>query len=161
MPRRCYHIRMDAKRSRPYEGREFKHDNLAEWVEANRAPLLRALLIIARGWYQRKVKSTVKNPLGSFESWHRTIGGILHSAGVDGFLSNFHTFLDEADNMALQWENFLSELRGEYIDEWFTVSKVIAEVRSSSALNPSHFTIPDSLADVDRRREEGTRARPG
>ena len=47
MPRRCYQIRLNAKSSKPYSGRKFKHPDLLRWVEDNRSELLHALLVIA------------------------------------------------------------------------------------------------------------------
>lgn len=155
MLRRCYTVRLDAKRSRPYQGREFKHENLLEWARAQRAHLLRALLIIARAWYQRKNKPVISNAWGSFEEWHRTVGGILRSASVDGFLSNLQKFLEEGDDSVLQWESFLAEIEAALGPAWFRVGQITREVRESSTMAPSRFTIPDSLADVDRKKEGG------
>lgn len=153
MPRRCYHVRLDAKKSRPFQGRTFKHENLLDWAREARPQLLRALLIIARAWYQRKVKVPVTDPLGSFEAWHRTIGGILRSAGIEGFLANLKRFLEEADDMSLQWESFLREIEEVFEASWFTVGKIIQEIRNATTLQPARFTLPDSLSDVDRRKE--------
>jgi hypothetical protein len=153
MPRRCYHIRLDAKKSRPYQGRKFRHENLLDWAREMRPQLLRSLLIIARAWYQRKEKPPVLDLWGSFEDWHRTVGGILRSARVDGFLGNLQSFLGEADDNALQWEGFLSEIEAFYGYEWFTAGKVVAEIRAATPVTPAPFTLPDSLGDVDRRKE--------
>ncbi len=166
MPRRCYHIRLDAKKSRPYQGREFKHADLLNWAREARPQLLRALLIIARAWYQRTVKLPVEDLWGSFEDWHRTIGGILRSVGVQGFLSNLQAFLNEADDMAVQWEAFLreltvggrafaayGELEAAYGPRWFKAGMLTAALREATALSPAPFTLPDSMADVDRRKE--------
>ncbi|MDE2107195.1 MAG: hypothetical protein KGL39_58905 [Patescibacteria group bacterium] len=153
MPRRCYHIRLDAKKSRPYQGRSFRHENLLDWAREHRPHLLRSLLIIARAWYQRKVKPAVPDPWGSFEDWHRTIGGTLRSAGIEGFLGNLRTFLDEADDNALQWEAFLGDIETFYGSEWFTAGKIVQQIREATPIAPAPFTLPDSLGDVDRRKE--------
>lgn len=153
MPRRCYHIRLDAKRSRPYQGRSFRHDNLLDWAREQRPLLLRSLLIIARAWYQRKAKPISVDAWGSFEEWHRTIGGILRSAGVEGFLGNLQSFLGEADDNALQWEGFLTEIEQLYGREWFTAGKIVLLIREATPLTPAPVSLPDSLGDVDRRKE--------
>lgn len=153
MPRRCYVIKLDARKSRPYQGRKFRHENLLDWAREVRPQLLRSLLIVAMAWYQRKVKVPVADPWGSFEDWHRTVAGILRSAEIEGFLGNLQSFLTEADDMALQWEGFLRELDQAFETEWFTVGQIVREIRSSTALAPARFTLPDSLADVDRRKE--------
>ena len=152
MPRRCYHIRLDAKKSRPYQGRKFRHANLLGWARENRPHLLRALLIIARAWYQRKDRPAMANPWGSFEQWHEGIGGILRSADVDGFLGNLEAFLTETDDMAVQWEAFLSQLHDVFDQEWFKVGVITKEIREATTLQPARFTLPDSLSDVDIRK---------
>lgn len=154
MPRRCYKIRLDAKKSRPYQGRAFRHDNLLDWARVSRAKLLRSLLIIARAWYQRKVKVPPDNLWGSFEEWHKTVAGILRSAGIEGFLANLKNFLDTADDNAIQWELFFSEIFEVYRSEWWFAGKIADEIRSSSGITtePCRFTLPDSMADVDMRK---------
>jgi len=154
MPRRCYHIRLDAKSSRPYTGRWFRHENLLAWVVENRAALLRALLLIARTWFQRGRPAAAAELLGSFEDWHRATAGALKVAGVEGFLANMDPFLSEADEMAVQWETFLAELAEVYPGGmWFTVGHIISQVRIATVMSPCPFTLPDSLGDVDRRKE--------
>jgi hypothetical protein len=153
MPRRCFHIRLDAKKSRPYQGREFKHANLLEWATEVRPLLLRSLLIIARAWYQLKVKPPIASAWGSFEAWHRTVGGILRSAGIEGFLANLQQFLEEADDNALQWEAFLSDIATFTNGAWFKTALIVQDVRSGTPVAPSRLTLPDSLGDVDRRKE--------
>ena len=153
MARRCYTIRLDAKKSRPYQGREFKHENLLDWALGMRPQLLRALLIIARASYQRKDRPQIAASWGSFEAWHRTIGSILLSAHIEGFLTNLQKFLEEGDDNALQWEIFLAQIEEAYGPTWFKVGEITKEIRESTTLNPSRFTVPDSFADVDRWKE--------
>lgn len=155
MPRRCYTIRLDAKKSRPYQGRDFKHENLLEWAREVRPRLLRSLLIIARYWYQLKTPPKILDAWGSFEGWHRTVGGILKAAQIDGFLSNLKRFLEEGDDMVLQWESFLAEIELVYGLVWFKVGAITKEIRETNAQSTVRFTVPDSLADVDRRKEGG------
>lgn len=45
MPRRCYWVRMDAERARPWERDGFRHDPLLGWAQAHRWDLLCACLI--------------------------------------------------------------------------------------------------------------------
>ena len=151
MPRRCYHIRIDAESSTPYVGRQFAHPDLRGYVMERRPELLRALLLMARGWFYRGCPSVAEDPLGSFEHWHQAIAGILHGSGVDGFLTNLG---NEPDEMGLQWEGFLGDLLVEYPDG-FTAARVAERVRSATALIPCPFTVPDSLGDVDRKKEGG------
>ena len=151
MPRRCYHIRIDAESSTPYVGRHFAHPDLRGYVMERRPELLRALLLMARGWFARGCPAVVDQPLGSFEHWHQALGGILHGAGVVGFLANL---ANEPDEMALQWEALLDALQREW-PEGFSTPMVVDRVRRATDLIPCPFTLPDSLADVDRKREGG------
>jgi hypothetical protein len=96
MPRRCYWVHMDAKTLRP-EQREFKIPNLRAWATKHRGDLLAALLTMARYWFVLgKPKPKIK-PIGSFELWTTTVGGILQSCGIKGFLGNTEKFRNEAD----------------------------------------------------------------
>jgi hypothetical protein len=151
MPRRCYHIRIDAESSTPYIGRKFAHEDLRGYVMEKRPELLRALLLMARGWFARGCPSAIEQALGSFEHWHQAVAGILHGAGVEGFLTNLG---NEPDEMSLQWEGFLDALLAEYPDG-FTAARVADRVRGATALVPCPFTLPDSLGDVDRKKEGG------
>lgn len=153
MVRRCYHIRLDAKKSRPYQGRKFRHPNILDWASEMRPRLLRSLLVISRAWYQRPNRPQVEDAWGSFEDWHRTIAGILGAAGINGFLANLQKFLAEADDNALQWEAFLADIESCYGYAWFTTGKIVAQIREATPLAPAPFTVPDSLGDVDRRKE--------
>jgi hypothetical protein len=111
MPRRCYQIRLDAKQSKPYTGRSFRHPDLLRWVAANRSELLHALLIIARYWFATGCPDAVgATVVGSFEDWHRKIGGIVTRAHIPEFLGNYARFIEREDESPAQWENFLAEL---------------------------------------------------
>jgi hypothetical protein len=84
----------------------------------NVAWLLRALQIIALNWYRQGCPSSVDKPLGKFESWHRTIAGMLKCAGIGNFLGNLEADL-EADDTARPWEVLFSELREAFSGQEF------------------------------------------
>ena len=149
MPRRCYHIRIDAESSRPYVGRQFDIADLRAHVLAHRGELLRALLIMARYWWADGCQERVEQPLGSFESWHQAVGSILAGAGVEGFLSNLEA---EPDEGLLQWELLLAGLDKEWPDGFFTAD-VVNRVRTATQLAPCPFVLPDSMGDVNRKQE--------
>lgn len=152
LPRRCYHIRLNARSSHPELGRQFKHKNLLSWVATNRAELLRSLLIIARAWWSRGCPDVVADPLGTFEDWHRTIGGILAGAQIPGFLSNLEAWLSSTDELALQWEAFLSEIATYKGSATFTTDEISGMVRRGPAVGDQAFSLPDSLSDIDLRK---------
>lgn len=163
MPRRCYQIRMDPQSSKPFMGRTFKHPRLLEWVHEHRAELLHALLTITRAWFQAGKPRTPERVLGTFEEWHRTVGGILAYAGIEGFLANIDALHDQADDTALQWERFLIEIGKAFDgDAGFTAADVAKKIRAGAdTRQPSLIqgdevalfdALPDTLADVDFKK---------
>ena len=158
MPRRCYHIRLDTRTSTPFRGRTFRHPNLLEWVTANRGSLLHALLVLARAWYLAGQPAHVADPLGSFESWHRTVGSILAHAGIGAFLGNLEEFLAEADEDALQWEAFLWALAERYPDGQVFLASDLAECLrvpdGTLTKNSLRAVLPDGLVDALSKKGE-------
>jgi len=133
MPRRCYRIRLDAKTARPWKGRDFKHPNLLQWVSDNRGRLVAALLTIARAWYAAGKPSASTPIIGSFESWSRTIGGILEFAGIHGFLGNLEEMYEQSDDGAGEWETFLRLWHERYGSETVTVAKIVDDLQKTDA----------------------------
>lgn len=146
LARRCYRIRLDPKMSRPWTRKGFKHSDLASWVTENRSKLIAALLTIARAWFVAGCPLCEATPaLGTFTHWASTIGGILHAAGVPGFLSNLDTLYNEADEDSAQWENFLNALRASFGDEWKTVKQIIEAIHANEGENDLANALPDEL----------------
>ena len=148
LPRRCFWIRLDAKMSRPYERADFRHDDLKSWVRDHRGEILAALLTMARAWFVAACPppQKVPAPLGSFEQWTRTVGGILEYAGVQGFLGNQHTLYEQADEETPQWETFLQTWHEHYGADPMSTSQLIGQINlDTSVLRP---VLPDTLADA-------------
>jgi len=157
MPRRCYWIRLDAKQSQPFRRTGFRHPNLRAWVIERRGDLIAALLTIARYWYvQGRPDPKALRPLGSFERWCSTVGGMLELAGVEGFLGNADTMFEQADPEAVQWESFLLTLADLFDGEPFRVMDVVERLEARLAV-PDLETkrlreaLPDFLADAADR----------
>jgi hypothetical protein len=110
MKRRVYPIRMDAEMERPWTGRDFAIDNLQKWTQEHRGELVASLLTLARGWMAAGRPDPDVELLGSFEEWTRTVGGILETAGVDGFLDNLQDLYKQTDDETAEWAGFLSAL---------------------------------------------------
>jgi hypothetical protein len=170
MPRRCYWVRLDAKSSQPFRRTGFRHENLAGWVAQNRGELIRALLTIARYWYlQGQPKAKSLKPLGSYESWCLTIGGMLELAGVEGFLGNAATMFEQADPEAVQWEIFLLALDDVFGSQPFKVGDLVERLAPSMTgvtevdkiSQRLRDSIPDSLADAADRTTGAFRKRLG
>jgi putative DNA primase/helicase len=99
--RRAIRIRLDAERERPNERTAFRHKSLRSWVHEHRAELVWACLTLIRAWLSAGRPTggertdehgfrfiTPPALLAGFESWSRTMSGILEVAMVPGFLEN-------------------------------------------------------------------------
>lgn len=158
MPRRCYQIRLDARRAKPYTGRSFKHKDILRWVTENRSELLRALLIMARYWFSAGCPEPDNfSAVGSFEDWHRKIGGIVTSSGMPGFLSNYTDFIEKEDESTSQWEEFLSHIFDLYgvlskpdVTREFSMAELVKELQSPESITKEKA--PAEIADcVDKK----------
>ncbi len=159
MPRRCYWIRLDAKQSQPFRRTGFRHPNLRAWAMEHRGELIAALLTIARYWYvQGRPEPKTARPLGSFESWCNTVGGMLALAGVEGFLGNADAMFEQADSEAVQWESFLLTLADLFDGEPFRVTDVVERLEARALAIPNageskrlREALPDFLAEAADR----------
>jgi hypothetical protein len=148
LPRRCYWIRLDAGTSQPWQRSGFRHLDLKAWVRERRGELLGALLTIARAWFVAGRPEGVLVPLGSFESWSTTVGGILAHAGIAGFLGNLDCLYQESDPSQLQWEAFLLAVSGMFGAENFTIKELVEALPTNAELSQA---LPDELADEERK----------
>ncbi|MEJ7787410.1 MAG: hypothetical protein WKF96_21610 [Solirubrobacteraceae bacterium] len=140
LPRRVYAIRLDPKVSRPWTRNGWRHPDLEGWAADNRGRLLHALLTIARAWHAAGRPKGKVPTLGGFSDWANTVGGMLHHAGVHGFLANLADLYDQADDEANEWEGFLTALRDATNGERFVTGDVVR------ALSGNH-TLRDALPD--------------
>lgn len=125
LPRRCYAIKLDAKKPRPWlQDRDFKHPKLLEWVTKMRGEILAAILTLARAWILagRPVPQNLIR-LGGFESWTETLGGILSFAGIGSFLQNLEEVYQESEDDE-GWEAFLAAWFDVFGEGRVTTSKV-------------------------------------
>ena len=114
LARRAALIRIDPGVERPWERSGFKHYPLARWVRAERHRLVWALLVLVRRWVIAGRPRWRGPPMGSFESWAETIGGILQVAGIPGFLTNRESLFDRADRATGEWRRFVAAWRQKY-----------------------------------------------
>jgi hypothetical protein len=127
LARRCYWIRLDAACTRPSERSRFMHPELLAWVAERRGELIGALLTLARAWYAASCPAAPIRVFGGFENWAKVVGGILHHAGMQGFLSHSGEIYD-ADSSAAEWDLFLHSLEGEFGNSEFTVREVVERI---------------------------------
>ena len=164
MPRRCYTVRLDAKRARPWQrdSSKFKHPNLLEWVKEKRGELLVAIFILAKAWIAagRPLPNNLPN-LGSFEDWIKIIGGILAYAGIGGFLENLEEMYDKSEDDD-GWEGFLAAWYEKWGEQRITTSEIKKELAENENLLNS---LPGDLDHNDkgftRRLGHALKARNG
>jgi hypothetical protein len=148
LQRRCYWIRLDARSAQPWRGRSYRHPDLAEWVQENRTRLVGALLTIARAWFVAGKPAPNVQGIGGFESWHRTIGGMLQNAGIGAFLGNLDEMYNSADDDSGEWLEFLTQIKAE-----FPSSFSAADVAGAAESNPLiGMSIPSELDNAWENR---------
>jgi len=145
MPRRCYLCRMDARLARPWmrDPKSFKYHHLIQWVKENRGRLLAAALTLARAWVQAgKPIPDGLPPLGSFEDWTNTVGGVLAHAGLTDFLGNLDYMYQKADVETPQWEGFLTAWQETLGKEAVTTAQV---VKATNEYEDFADALPDAI----------------
>ena len=107
--RRSIRCRLDSKTDRPFQRdpATFRHPSLREWAREHRAALIGAALTLVQAWLAAGRPSPAVRPLGSYESWTRVIGGILHRAGIEQFLDNLDDLYERADSEGTVWRRFV------------------------------------------------------
>jgi hypothetical protein len=149
--RRCYWIRLDAEVAKPWERdpEQFKHPDLKDWTRNNRARILSALLTIARRWFALGKPVPEDAPsLGGFESWSRTLSGVLHAVGVEGFLANSGQLYERATEDTGSWAAFLDAWRTAYGVERVAARKIAEDLYKEdyAALRQA---LPDEFGILD------------
>jgi len=147
LPRRCYWIRLDAKMSRPWERKGFKHKDLGAWVMENQGQLITALLTMARSWFVAGCPKPKSPKLGSFESWCDTVGGILQFAGITDFLGNQEKMYELSDVEGQEWEMFLLAWQERYGDAVVLVKELVDEIQKEGE-SVIKDTLPNELASA-------------
>jgi hypothetical protein len=160
LPRRCYTIRLDPRTDRPWKRSGFKHPELERWVEANRASLVGALLCLGRAWMVRGRPVPADAPtIGSFESWSKTIAGVLHVAGVEGFLTNADEVYEHAADEAQEWYGFLSAWRKFYGGSSKTTKEIVNDLYDPSDGDVLRESLPNQFDTIDLERRDKSLAR--
>lgn len=87
MARRVVDIRLNLKNV-DVQNRSFKHPHLFTWVKDNRGELVWAVLTLIQNWIALGMPRFEERSRASFEEWAAQVGGVLMSAGIEGFLDN-------------------------------------------------------------------------
>ena len=111
MSRRVHHIELHPHGPNPQDRPEsaFRHPDLRGWTEASRPEVITRILTVIRAWFAAGRPEYSRGSLmGSFEAWDKMASGILHYAGVPGFLSDLIEKRNEADLSGGYWKEHLS-----------------------------------------------------
>lgn len=136
LARRSVRVKFDAQSEKPWrDEREFRHPELAEWVRANRADLVHAGLTLIAAWIDAGRPAGAKT-LASYESWAKTIGGILAVAEIAGFLGNLDELYEEQDVETDDVKRFLSAWWAGHGDAPMTTSELAAIATHPSVALP-------------------------
>lgn len=133
MMRRIVRIRIAAGCSCPYERTGFRHPHLLAHVAENRARYLNALLSLVRSWIAAGSPSWSGKPLGSFEMWSATVGGILENAGIDGFMADRREMLEEMSESPYVLGDWLTALSREFQGRGFTAGQLLKAAKNPQA----------------------------
>jgi hypothetical protein len=145
--RRAYWIRLNSNLPRPWlrDSREFKRE-LPSWAVSHRTEIVGALLTMVLAWFRDGMPAWGGRPLGSYESWSRTVGGILEYCGMTNFLSNIECLYEQTDDEPAQWRAFfiaVSEAFGK--DAPFSTKTLVDRIASDKALKS---VLPEKLGDA-------------
>jgi hypothetical protein len=122
--RRTVSVRIDAKADRPWEGRTYRHPDLPGWLRRHRHDVIWACLVLVQHWLARGRPDWSGAPMGSYESWCRVLGGILETAGIQGFLENRRELYSRGDADSEEWRAFTSAWWNEHRDSPVKVAEL-------------------------------------
>ena len=131
--RRTVYIRLDAGAERPEDRTGFRHPRLMQWLTENHGKVGAACVAVVRHWAAQGMPPGERS-LGSFEAWSATIGGVLASVGVEGFLSNIEALRETTDDDHMTWSAFLAEWRENFGTKEVTVAELWQTLWDSESL---------------------------
>jgi hypothetical protein len=108
MARRTVRIRLDARAEEPWLRTGFSKPDIRAWAREHRGRLIAAALTLGQAWLDAGRPVATTPTLGMFEDWTRVVGGVLHVAGVEGFLGNLAEFYADADQEGAELRAFLA-----------------------------------------------------
>jgi hypothetical protein len=150
--RRTYWIRLDSNLPRPWlrNSRDFKRE-LPAWAVEHRDEIVGALLIMASAWFRNGKPKWAGRPLGSYETWSRTVGGILEYCGMTGFLSNLENLYEQTDDEPAQWAVFLCAVLDSFGENNPFTTKSLTDRIAGGNEQPLKSALPESLGDISDR----------
>ena len=131
--RRCVRIRIDPCMDRPWLRGGFRHTALLTWALEHRAALVHAALTLVQHWVANE-RPRANARLGSFERWSETMGGILETSAVPGFLGNLHALYETADAEGAMWRELVEAWWSEYQQKAVRVAELAKFCASNDLL---------------------------
>lgn len=157
--RRTIRIRIDPKMDRAWLRKNFKHVPLKGWIAANRASLVRAVLVLVQAWIAAG-RPLGSQRLGSFEEWSEVLGGILGVAGIPGFLGNLEGLYENSDAEGEEWRQFVTvwwqthgseAKRAAELNELCEREDLMPSVRGSGLPKAQHMRLAKALSNARDR----------
>lgn len=158
--RRVYWIRLNANLPRPWmrDSGEFKRE-LPAWAILHRMNMIASLLTMVRAWFLDGSPAWSGRPLGSYELWSRTVGGILEYCGLKEFLSNLEDLYEQADEELTQWNVFFGAVfeafgEGSSFSTKALLERISGKGGEFSPPQENDFLksrLPDSLGEPEER----------
>jgi putative DNA primase/helicase len=167
LARRTISVEQIADVERPWTRTGFAIPNLVEYVKENRSALVRSILTLARNWFVKGKPSVSTKLLGSYEEWHRTIGGIMEAAGIKGLLQDAGRLYERADMETMRLEAFILAwhqehqsriVRANELVDFAIRCEVVEEMRTT---NGSVRSLGKLLAKIENRVLKGYRVTRG
>jgi hypothetical protein len=115
-------IQLDTNSETP-EDREFNF-NPVQFIAQNRADVQAAILTLVRAWLEAGGQTRAKK-VSRFPAWERIIGGILETAGIEGFLDNHKAARENADGETTAWRGFIEAWYAAHDDDFRTVAELL------------------------------------
>ena len=128
-------IQLDPKVPDPSQRTGFRHERIEQWAKDNKSKLCWAFVTLVQNWIAKGKPAFTKRRLGGFEVWGQVIGGILDSAGVQGFLENRKTLKSRSDEESDEWGQFVSAWWSEFSSRPVGVAEVFSLCEANDLLD--------------------------
>ena len=161
--RRTIWIRLRPSEEDPSQ-RKFRIEKLQKWALAHRSELVSACLTLIQRWVDVGMpKGNARK--GSYEDWATIMSGILSTIGVDGFLGNYLSLNEKANQENTAWREFVSAWHEQHGTNEVGVASLflIASTKDSTDSSGEKVLIGVGLLDEFLRsdKEKGRRTQLG
>jgi hypothetical protein len=124
LARRIVRIHLDAGIEHPDLGRTFHIADLKEWSQEFRGELVNAALTLICAWVCAGRPNGNVN-LGGFESWAKTVGGVLEIAGIPGFLDGVENSRTKTDLQTQSIKGFVAAWHERFGEKEVAVNQLL------------------------------------